>query len=199
MLKEQENRVSPKPPAKPLRANFHDEYMNVTQDSRLSIGRSSIKTPNFYSSLNEYTPKHYLHQDFIASTDSNKNMNTYANMDKNALHALSATPKSKLTNNWVQLPTNTRPQQIYYDFNRNSDFGLQSNCYTQQNQLKRRSDPQNFCYNNHWLVQEAEQRRISQSQNIKPASRKSLPDSVIQTITQRVQSVGLGERRRYVF
>lgn len=59
--------------------------------------------------------------------------------------------------------------------------------------------------NRHWLIQEAEQRRIEQQANIYHSTagysqnvpRKSLPDSVIQTITQRVQTLGIGTDRRW--
>lgn len=146
----------------------------------------------------------------------------HGNMSRNTLHALSATPKPKYTDAWV----------------------------SQKNADKRKSAPNenfNSNYHNHWLIQEAEQRRIEQQrlnqhkrqslplqqsihnwsnsngntqhhhhhhhhqqqqvQQQHPNSsaliqrngsydNKPLPESVIQTITQRVQSKGIGERMK---
>uniref|UniRef100_T1GHQ8 Zasp-like motif domain-containing protein n=1 Tax=Megaselia scalaris TaxID=36166 RepID=T1GHQ8_MEGSC len=143
----------------------------------------------------------------------------HGNMSRNTLHALSATPKPKYTDAWVN----------------------------QKQSEKRKSTPnENFNgnYNNHWLIQEAEQRRIeqqrlnqhkrqslplqqsinnwnnsngntqhhhynNQQQNPNQISsaliqrngsydNKPLPESVIQTITQRVQSKGIGERMKRI-
>lgn len=47
--------------------------------------------------------------------------------------------------------------------------------------------------NSHWLIQEAEQRRIDQINKVcVNTAIKKLPESVIQTLTQRVQNMGLG-------
>lgn len=142
----------------------------------------------------------------------------HGNMSRNTLHALSAAPKPKYTDAWVN----------------------------QKQADKRKSAPnENFNgnYHNHWLIQEAEQRRIEQ-QRLNQHKRQSLPlqqsvnnwsnsngntqhhhhhhqtqqhpnqnssaliqrngsydnkplpESVIQTITQRVQSKGIGERMK---
>lgn len=145
----------------------------------------------------------------------------HGNMSRNTLHALSAVPKPKYTDAWV----------------------------SQKHADKRKSAPnENFNgnYHNHWLIQEAEQRRIEQ-QRLNQHKRQSLPlqqsihnwsnsngntqhhhhhhqpqqqhqhpnqnssaliqrngsydnkplpESVIQTITQRVQSKGIGERMK---
>ncbi|CAD6995844.1 unnamed protein product [Ceratitis capitata] len=133
------------------------------------------------------------------------------NMSRNTLHALSATPKPKYTDGWVQVQ-----QRKSYDTNLANDPAWLS-AYQQ----KRKSMPEPYhhaAYNNHWLVQEAEQRRIAeqrrgvsssgttpvhQQNGMKSASAngnsngKPLPDSIIQTLTERVQSKGIGERKRF--
>jgi len=126
----------------------------------------------------------------------------YANMTKHTLHALSAAPKPKLTHDWVQHRRSEQFNDVYQNLNRSRDPCLRQTSVSRnsdtwvQNQQKRRSDPQGDNYKNHWLIQEAEQRRLDQQRGVKNAHRKPLPDSVIQTITQRVQSLKLGERRR---
>jgi F-box protein 20 len=89
----------------------------------------------------------------------------HSNMTRHALMQISAVPKPKLTNDWVQF---------------------------------RKSEPAKPALNSHWLIQEAEQRRIEQMNNVRSNgiananSKKPLPESVIQTLTQRVQNMGLG-------
>lgn len=67
----------------------------------------------------------------------------------------------------------------------------------------RKPDNQRASLNSHWLIQEAEQRRIEQMNgmrmsncgsglNLAGNNRKSLPDSVIHTVQRRVQDSGLG-------
>lgn len=81
-------------------------------------------------------------------------------MTRHALMQISAVPKPKLTNDWVQF---------------------------------RKSEPVKSSINSHWLIQEAEQRRIEQMNNVRSGvGKKPLPEVVIQTLTQRVQNMGLG-------
>lgn len=148
----------------------------------------------------------------------------HTSMTRNTLHALSATPKPKYTDGWVQ-------QRKSYDSNlhlSSNDSGWLTSIYQQ----KRKSVPEGYNYNSHWLVQEAEQRRMSEQQTQhhngyslpgsssavqrkntsllttasvnSPSDRqqsqlngKPLPDSIIQTLTERVQSKGIGDRKRY--
>lgn len=88
------------------------------------------------------------------------NINVYNNMTRHALMQISAVPKPKLTNDWVQF---------------------------------RKSEPVKTL-NSHWLIQEAEQRRIEQMNNVRTngSNKKPLPESVIQSLTQRVQCMGVG-------
>lgn len=148
------------------------------------------------------------------------------NMSRNTLHALSATPKPKYTDGWVQVQ-----QRKSYDSNLANDPAWMS-AYQQ----KRKSMPDAYHghgSSNHWLVQEAEQRRLMEQQqqqrrlqsssssslvvvNNTPvhamnkltngggstgtssssSNGKPLPDSIIQTLTERVQSKGIGDRKR---
>ncbi|XP_059219456.1 FK506-binding protein 5 isoform X5 [Stomoxys calcitrans] len=141
------------------------------------------------------------------------------NMSRNTLHALSATPKPKFTDGWVQVQ-----QRKSYDSNLANDPAWMS-AYQQ----KRKSMPDAYhahSTSNHWLVQEAEQRRLVEQQKRRVQSSsntpthvankltngggatlmssssssssngKPLPDSIIQTLTERVQSKGIGERKR---
>ncbi|XP_070490639.1 LIM domain only protein 7 isoform X5 [Chironomus tepperi] len=99
-----------------------------------------------------------------SNNNSNSNNNIYGNMTRHALMQISAVPKPKLTNDWVQY---------------------------------RKSEPAKPSLNSHWLIQEAEQRRIEQLNNVRSnagscSSKKPLPESIIQTITQRVVDLGIG-------
>lgn len=137
-------------------------------------------------------------------------MVSHGNMTRNALHALSATPKPKYNDAWIH------NKKEYPENKSTIENGWVSY------QQKRKSVPDTFSYNNHWLVQEAEQRRIEQQRGLRNTNNgwtrginnnnvgvppntqtfgskdnKPLPDAVIQTLTQRVQSKGIGERKRF--
>lgn len=120
----------------------------------------------------------------------------------------------------------TKDVKSLYDWNHQifpyDPSGMESDCNSRhKNMLRQRSytdcSPQwnikpakqelkNNSYSQHWFIQEAEQRRIEQQNNLshtshaahhKNVNRKSLPESVIQTITQRVQNLGIGSDRRW--
>lgn len=99
----------------------------------------------------------------IHRTNNVDQNNIYGNMTRNALMQISAVPKPKLTNEWIQY---------------------------------RKSEPSKSSLNSHWLIQEAEQRRIDQLNNARTASanskRKPLPDAVIHSIQQRIVDLGIG-------
>lgn len=101
----------------------------------------------------------HIHRNNNNNVDQN---NIYGNMTRNALMQISAVPKPKLTNDWIQY---------------------------------RKSEPSKPG-NSHWLIQEAEQRRIDQLNNARSAStnlkRKPLPDAVIHSIQQRIVDLGIG-------
>lgn len=88
--------------------------------------------------------------------------------NRQVLMQICAVPKPKLTNEWIQY---------------------------------RKPDNPRTSLNSHWLIQEAEQRRIEQMNSLRTnnhgsgtiiGNRKSLPDSVIQSVQQRVHNAGLG-------
>lgn len=125
--------------------------------------QSSSKS-EMYLNHSNLVPKPY--QPPATSTHHHHNNNVYSNMTRHALMQISAVPKPKLTNDWVQF---------------------------------RKSEPAKQSINSHWLIQEAEQRRIEQMNNARlngvngsNGNKKPLPESVIQTLTQRVQNMGLG-------
>lgn len=206
-------------PAKPLRSQFQQEYLNAnpllalqqtnsidTSLDRVNIKMISTERPPLHSPLqqNDFVQiRNHPEQTSRPSTMDESNI--YANMSKHTLHALSATPKPRLTNDWVQHP---RSEQLHTDLNDYQNTNINNNnnknrmsdlwMSPQSHQQKRKTDPQAVNYQNHWLIQEAEQRRLDQQRGVRSSNRKPLPDSVIQTITQRVQSMGIGERRRYV-
>lgn len=243
----------PAPPSKPMRAMHINTNTTVngimhngtehTQDYA-ARQRHSLNSQNFGGSLvkianapptaapraNPHIYSNYHHQSVqnLSTTNQNPqqlpnngvNPSLYpGNMSRNTLHALSATPKPKYTDGWVQVQ-----QRKSYDSNLANDPAWLS-AYQQ----KRKSMPDTYHgynQNNHWLVQEAEQRRLSEQQqqqrrtvssNNTPIHQsgningkmsngsalsssstngKPLPDSIIQTLTERVQSKGIGERKR---
>lgn len=108
----------------------------------------------------------HIHRSSMSNVNNNNsnNNNVYSNMTRHALMEISAVPKPKLTNDWVQY---------------------------------RKSEPVKPSLNSHWLIQEAEQRRIEQLNNVRTnagscSNKKPLPESIIQTITQRVVDLGIG-------
>lgn len=241
--------LPPMPPTKPMRAmqmvtSANALVVNSTEDFLASrhtlnaqgFGGSLVKiaTPTAAPSGHSVYPNNHQYQHESTQNQNNSsginnnisgvNMVTPSvpnghtalpgNMSRNTLHALSATPKPKYTDGWVQVQ-----QRKSYDTNFANDPAWLS-AYQQ----KRKSMPEPYhAYNNHWLVQEAEQRRISEQQRrggstattpvhqqngsavaiggmkstiSSNSNGKPLPDSIIQTLTERVQSKGIGERKR---
>lgn len=131
--------------------HYSDDLLTPSSKSEMHLDHSN------------FLPKPY--QPFVPTTHHHHINNVYGNMTRHALMQISAVPKPKLTNDWIQF---------------------------------RKSEPATKpSINSHWLIQEAEQRRIEQMNNVRAngagnASKKPLPESVIQTLTQRVQNMGLG-------
>ncbi|XP_037942099.1 uncharacterized protein LOC119675009 isoform X2 [Teleopsis dalmanni] len=220
--------LPPMPPTKPMRAvhvatNGYDDFVRQRHSlNTQSYGGSLVKiaTPTAAPRGQIYT--NYQHQsaqnlaNLNNANQNNQNFNAstnghvhHSNMSRNTLHALSATPKPKYTDGWVQVQNRKS-----YDSNLANDPAWLS-AYQQ----KRKSMPDAYhAYNNHWLIQEAEQRRVAEQQQRRavPTSNttslqqhngstkgtsnnnngKPLPDSIIQSLTERVQSKGIGERKR---
>ncbi|EDV93750.1 GH19501 [Drosophila grimshawi] len=138
----------------------------------------------------------------LAAAYHHQSAQNLSNMSRNTLLALSATPKPKYTDGWVQVQQQQQQQRNLA----NDAAWLQ----------KRKSMPDyngalyNNGHANHWLLQEAEHRRLLEQQQqqqqlqlnrrsmpVAPSNGKPLPDSIIQTLTERVQSKGIGERKRF--
>lgn len=204
--------LRPIPPAKPLRVQ---EYLRYSH--KLSNGVGSVDAVN---SHNLSTPMHlnqaHFHsqstEDFVPLRPPSANTNGYANMTRHTLHALSAVPKPKFQDAWVQQRNDLR----HNDYVNSDAFAHQPNGKGRYSEsrlpsmqpLKRNSDVNGFNYNNHWLIQEAEQRRIDQQRSTRPVlsttaiiqrrgsnDNKPLPEAVIETLTQRVQS-RLSDKKR---
>ncbi|XP_055701163.1 LIM domain only protein 7 isoform X2 [Phlebotomus papatasi] len=210
---EQQRKLPPTPPVKPMRSNLiHQEYQTA-RESSIKASRAPSADSNDAENrrdepgvqLRRYPPQQQQH--------------VYGNMTRNTLHALSAVPKPKLTDGWVQQNRKSEPTtDKYYPIPRKNDFvkaGTRERITNDSSWIAaRKSEPRGFSYGKHWLIQEAEQRRIDQQLGVKPtltqqngwgvAQRRSsngdgkpLPDSVIQTLTQRVQNrMSVNERRR---
>lgn len=209
--------LPPKPPAKPLRVQ---EYLRYGHKLNGGIGSmDAVNSANPSASLH-LKQSHYHSQsteDFVPSrppTSANA-INSYANMSRHTLHALSAVPKPKFQDAWVQ-QRNQENDLRHNDYVNSDAFAHQTSSKSRYcdarmglQPLKRNSELHGFNYNNHWLIQEAEQRRVDQQRTTARApvpannsiqrrgsnDNKPLPDAVIQTLTQRVQS-RLGDKKR---
>ncbi|XP_037036271.1 uncharacterized protein LOC119074318 [Bradysia coprophila] len=191
--------VSAVPPAKPMRAN-QAQYVNKRQENRDPYGfvphnRSHFVPPEMSDDLRKS-------QTINESVHMRNAPTPNGNMTRNTIHALSAVPKPKLRDGWVQSKNLQNRRKT------TSDYVNTTEHLHRYNDHKNR---ENFNYNAHWLIQEAEQRRIDQQRGVRPTTTpwqrnnilrqgsnddKPLPDAVIKTLTQRVQSKGLGERKR---
>uniref|UniRef100_A0A1B0FD95 LIM zinc-binding domain-containing protein n=1 Tax=Glossina morsitans morsitans TaxID=37546 RepID=A0A1B0FD95_GLOMM len=236
----------PMPPSKPMRAM----HVNAGSDQSEFGTRQthSLNTQQFGGSLvkiaQPVTPcrgpiySNYLHQSaqnlntsnalasakktsVTSTTSMNNSQPMYpGHMSRNTLHALSATPKPKYTDGWVQVQNRKS-----FDSNLAND-----SAWLSAYQQKRKSMPDAYgSGNNQWLLSEqhqAQYKRSTISSNNTPLHQsmngttkltngltattatstvssssainnsKPLPDSIIQTLTERVQSKGLGERKR---
>ncbi|XP_014767156.2 uncharacterized protein LOC6501675 isoform X1 [Drosophila ananassae] len=205
-LNEFSNRLMlpPTPPAKPLRAmhlnNGHGMEPDYAVSSRqrqpaAPYGGSLVKIAGAPMAT-RVSGQGYPVQAQAAAAYHHQSAQNLSNMSRNTLLALSATPKPKYTDGWVQVQ-----QRKSYDSNSNL---ANDPAWLSAQQQKRKSMPdygRTVYNNNHWLLQEAEQRRIDQlNRRSMPAPKsnsKPLPDSIIQTLTERVQSKGIGERKRF--
>lgn len=189
--------LSAVPPAKPMRAN-QAQYMVNNRDpyGRVSHNRSHFVPPKMSDDLrNSQT---------INETVQLRNAPSQnGNMTRHTLHALSAVPKPKLRDDWVHSKNLQNRRKTTSDY-----VNTTEHLHRYANDHKHR---ENSNYNTHWLIQEAEQRRIDQQRGVRPTTTpwqrnnilrqgsnddKPLPDAVIKTLTLRVQSKGLGERKR---
>lgn len=211
--------LPPVPPAKPLRVQ---EYLRYGHKLNGGIGSMDAVNATNLSAPMHLKQSHFHSQsteDFVPlrpPSSPGNSANGYANMSRHTLHALSAVPKPKFQDAWVQ-QRNQENELRHSDYANSDAFAHQPNGKARYSEsrmsglqpLKRNSDAHGFNYNNHWLIQEAEQRRIDQQRSTgRPPvpsnnhiqrrgsnDNKPLPDAVIQTLTQRVQS-RLGDKKR---
>lgn len=211
------------PPAKPMRSHLSQDLLHAPHRPavvlEISHNRNHSAPIKAAQSIDDFVQlRHNPHHGHQPSPSSSSASSAYANMTKHTLHALSATPKPKFQDAWVQ--------QNRHSAHRQSDWKEQprvTDAWLTVQQQKRRSEPvPAFNYNQHWLIQEAEQRRIDQLRGLRPpttthshnhshhqlvtmapsapihrngsSDNKPLPDAIIQSLTQRVQSRGLGKK-----
>lgn len=188
--------LSAVPPAKPMRANQAQYVNNRDPYGYTSQNRNHFVPPKMNDDLRNS-------QTINEAVQLRNPPSQNGNMSRNTLHALSAVPKNKLRDGWVHSKNLQNRRKTTSDY-----VNTTEHLHRYANDHKHRD---NFNYNAHWLIQEAEQRRIDQQRGVRPTTTpwqrnnilrqgsnddKPLPDAVIKTLTQRVQSKGLGERKR---
>lgn len=231
--------IPPVPPAKPLRVQEYLKYGKQIyggSDYDHPIGNRSMpmNLNTVHSQSSEFLPYH------SSNTSLNSTQQQYTNMKRHTLHALSAVPKPKFQDAWVHKQHQHHQHDNNYENSNDTEWSSNHGYPDASNELclrspvnkeplvdswlqlqhKRRSDPQHFNYNNHWLIQEAEQRRIDQSRSYRTngntqndwhakittspskiiprkgsSDNKPLPEAVIQTLTQRVQNKFADKKR----
>lgn len=216
--------AAPQPPAKPMRSHLSQDLLlhaplRTSVALEISHNRNHSAPIKAAQSIDDFV---HLRHNSNGGSHPHSPSSAYANMTKHTLHALSATPKPKFQDAWVQ--------QNRHSARRQSDWKEQprvTDAWLTVQQQKRRSEPvPAFNYNQHWLIQEAEQRRLDQLRGLRPpttthnhthnnqqlitmapammsaapihrnggSDNKPLPDAIIQSLTQRVQSRGLGKK-----
>ncbi|XP_031621786.1 myb-like protein X isoform X3 [Contarinia nasturtii] len=221
--------IPPIPPAKPLRVQEYLKYgKQIYSNGAVIDPRTNQSVPMHLNTIHSQSNEDFRPYAGNSGSSNNSINGSYSNMTRHTLHALSAAPKPKFQDTWAHNNNNNNNNNNYENTNDNGwnsnrdyiDPAAEPYIRSRQNKepigdtwlslQKRRSDPQNFNYNKHWLIQEAEQRRIDQarrgewsqlnnSSKIIPRKgsndNKPLPDAVIQTITQRVQNK-LSDKKR---
>lgn len=232
--------MPPIPPAKPLRVQEYLKYGKqlyggsgggIATNQSMPMHLNTIHTQ---SANDDFQPMYSSNGSGCGgrSSSSNNSINgsssSYSNMSRHTLHVLSAVPKPKFQDTWAFNNNYENTNENGWHSNRDYIDTTANETYIRaarhkdgsdswlSMQQKRRSDP-NFNYNKHWLIQEAEQRRIDQARRsngggggsewaqLNGSSKmiprkgsndnKPLPDAVIQTLTQRVQNK-LSDKKR---
>lgn len=219
--------VPPIPPAKPLRVQEYLKYgKQIYSNGALIDPRTNQSMPMHLNSIHNQSNEDFRPYAGNSGSSNNSINGSYSNMSRHTLHALSAVPKPKFQDTWAHNSNYENTQENGWNSNRDYIDPTAEPYIRPKNkepigdswlslQQKRRSDPQNFNYNKHWLIQEAEQRRIDQARRsngytngdwsqlngskIIPrkgsSDNKPLPEAVIQTLTQRVQNK-LSDKKR---
>ncbi|XP_053696233.1 uncharacterized protein LOC128743640 isoform X2 [Sabethes cyaneus] len=218
--KEPRNAVRPTvPPVKPLRTphqpqSIQDKSNSVHQTSLVNVPNSDCsqyKNGSFFQSENQVNFQHAFKNNnslidlFRSENTSNESLNNIMEPNNET--------------NYVRAINDRNLQLFAYESNgMGSDYDLLHKKILRQRSYtdcspqcsvkppKHGQELKNNSYNQHWSIQEPEQRRVDQQDNIPHTShvgqqmninRKSLPESVIQTITQRVQNLGIGSDKRW--
>lgn len=225
-----DKQLPPVPPAKPLRVQEYLKYNKqiYSNGGMIVDPRTNQSMPMHLNTIHQQSNDDFLPYVVNGSGSSNNSVASsqqYSNMSRHTLHELSAAPKPKFQDAWVQQRHNNNYENTTENgWHSSNDYidPAGEPAYIRPRPLKepigdawlsmqqkRRSDP-NFNYNKHWLIQEAEQRRIDQARNCRSNSsgntngvdwprkgssdNKPLPEAVIQTLTQRVQR--LSDKKR---
>lgn len=213
----------PIPPTKPLRSPqyLHNQYnayiehsKSLSNVSNLDYGdmisstvSSSESQIAFHSACNNINTSNEI----LSICDQTRLYNNH-HVTESGLDLTSCVPKSKSPIHWEQYRDSHESNDITTDEHPLHDSMLRQRSYTECSpqwnvKASRPANRNSDSYTRHWFVQEAEQRRIEQQQQAvrgnyasgysQNKNRKSLPESVIQTITQRVQNLGIGSDRRW--
>ncbi|XP_055633466.1 uncharacterized protein LOC129773836 [Toxorhynchites rutilus septentrionalis] len=206
---------SPIPPAKPVRCLRCQQYSSCAEHQKLFPIEANLHydrvDPNKISLCESQVAYHNACNNINLLTDSLLLLHGQTRT-VNIPPKITASNVSSSTSNindWNQYHVahdDEKGKDIYHDSKssvqrRNTEFSHHWNIKS-----TRQLNLHNNSRNHHWLVQEADHRRNEQQTSIhtvsdpfqnKKANRKSLPDSVIQTITQRVQNLGIGVDRRW--
>uniref|UniRef100_A0ABD2WTJ7 LIM zinc-binding domain-containing protein n=1 Tax=Trichogramma kaykai TaxID=54128 RepID=A0ABD2WTJ7_9HYME len=179
----------PIPPAKPLRLvdqRQRDVTISIVKIYDTKFDRNS-RVPSANSGTRVEAPlRSSCSNNSLAPAQQQQQPQLGQQMSRQTLQALSAAPRPRMIQNdqWVQ--------------RRKSDVPRGTHDYSNYQ---------------HWVIQEAEQRRINEKNqrkphatgttavpyatsvsSMRPADSKPLPDSIIQTLTQRVQSRAVQEK-----
>lgn len=217
----------PIPPAKPMRLA---QVAAAAKINRMQRDRPEIMHSRNHSApirSDQHPPQAADEFVQLRTPQAVASSSSYGNMSRHTLHALSAAPKPKLQDEWVHhhhpqvrnksdyvnvMPMESGGANCLRRFDDTKEFVGESWKLKQQQQQQhtRKSEPQNFNYNKHWLIQEAEQLRMDQQRGVRPSTNgwmqrkgsgdnKPLPDAIIQTLTQRVQNrLPVADRKRFV-
>lgn len=189
------------PPAKPLRAQ---EYAKLSQ----YFGN--------YSNENTLDQKSKSYEDFNVHPTMSLSQSQSQNNMLWLRPSIGGNEHNAVNTGYYDVPRSIKkftPQIVPHDNPNAIQIPSREHNEHKLNQQKRKSDPTCYNYNKHWLIQEAEQRRIDQERstrsrendlmkksgygkNMSPLKeQKALPETIIQTLTERVRN-RLEEKKR---
>lgn len=210
----------PIPPAKPLRSQqylhqytpYNEHRKSLSNVSNLEYGQlrnnAMSLSENQIAYHNAFNNAVALPGEYLPTQvgDQMRFSNNQPHLVNNVCEGIS---KTNVVNDWTQFRSTyeNNDSDTYLHHKNMLRQRSYTECSPQWNiRSSRPTSQSNDSYSRLWFVQEAEQRRIEQQasihhssgvQNNRSSNRKSLPESVIQTITQRVQDLGIGTERRW--